>query len=157
MIKVRNRLLWVLVLAFAAPLQNQGSNTEPKRTTRAELECLTRNIYHEARGEPLQGQLAVAQVTLNRSKLTNKSVCSTVYARRQFSWTIKLSKAKVRDYKAWQQAEAVAKAILTETVSVAKLLTATHYHLVSINPRWNRQMRVLAVIGNHVFYESSYT
>ena len=51
--------------------------------------CLALNIYHEARGEPIEGQRAVASVTLNRTLDPRwpSTVCGVVYDPQQFSWT----------------------------------------------------------------------
>jgi spore germination cell wall hydrolase CwlJ-like protein len=117
-----------------------------------DIECLARNIYHEARGESLQGQIAVAQVTLNRveSGSFQNSVCKTVYARKQFSWTNSGTK-KVKDTKAWKDSVAVATAVLTKSVHLPDF-KALYFHTKQVKPSWNRDKRVLAVIGNHIFY-----
>ena len=54
------------------------------------LLCLTLNVYHEARGEPFLGQVAVAEVTLNRVDDLRwpDTVCEVVYQPYQFSWTL---------------------------------------------------------------------
>lgn len=56
---------------------------------KTEIGCLAANLYFEARGEPLKGQLAVAKVTLNRvkSKQYPDSICAVVFQKHQFSWT----------------------------------------------------------------------
>jgi N-acetylmuramoyl-L-alanine amidase len=51
------------------------------------LLCLALNVYHEARGETVEGQVAVAMVTMNRAGWDTRNVCPTVYKPRQFSWT----------------------------------------------------------------------
>ena len=117
-----------------------------------EINCLAQNIYHEARSEPLNGQIAVAQVTINRVKLANfkKTICEVVFAPHQFSWTSN-KRLRVRDVKAWRDSLAVAKAVLTNSTRFPNF-TATHYHTKQVNPRWNRNMEILAVIGSHIFY-----
>lgn len=117
-----------------------------------DIECLARNIYHEARGEPLEGQVAVAQVTVNRveSGGFQSSVCNAVYANRQFSWTLDKSK-KIKDRKAWEASIAVAKAVLTKSIYLPDF-KALYFHTKQVKPRWNRNKRIVAVIGNHIFY-----
>lgn len=117
-----------------------------------DIECLARNIYHEARGEPLEGQVAVAQVTINRveSGGFQSSVCNAVYANRQFSWTLDKSK-KIKDRKAWEASITVAKAVLTKSIHLSDF-KALYFHTKQVKPRWNRNKRVVAVIGNHIFY-----
>lgn len=108
-----------------------------------QLHCLTTNIYYEARGEPLNGQLAVALVTKNRAAKSN--ICNVVYAKHQFSWTSKFNKTK-RDNVSWGNAEHIAKISLAYNYS----FYATHYHSKYVNPNWN--MKKIAIIGNHIFY-----
>lgn len=121
------------------------------KLTQKELTCLAKNIYHEARGEPLVGQLAVAQVTLNRvrSKEFQKTVCDVVYANKQFSWTS--APKKILDSKAWHTSLAIAEAMLTNQTQLPNF-KALYFHTKQVNPKWNRKKQVLAKIGNHIFY-----
>jgi N-acetylmuramoyl-L-alanine amidase len=125
---------------------------KPQFASRIEINCLAKNIYHEARGESLQGQIAVAQVTVNRvaSGKFQNNICNVVYADRQFSWTIGRSK-KIKDTKAWEASLAVATAVLTKSVHLPDF-KALYFHTKQVRPRWNRDKRVVAVIGNHIFY-----
>jgi len=61
--------------------------------------CLTLAIYHEARSEPIEDQVGVAAVTMNRvgSKGFPNSVCGVVYSPRAFSWTAHKKLSKVRE------------------------------------------------------------
>ena len=117
-----------------------------------DTECLARNIYMEARGEPLEGQIAVAQVTVNRVKSNEfqSSVCKVVHANRQFSWTINKSK-KVKDRKAWEAAVVIATAVLTNSTHLPDF-KALYFHTKQIRPGWSRTKRIVAKIGNHIFY-----
>jgi spore germination cell wall hydrolase CwlJ-like protein len=117
-----------------------------------DIDCLARNIYHEARGEPLEGQIAVALVTLNRvqSPRYHNSVCGVVYAYKQFSWTLDKAK-KIKDRKAWKASVDLATAVLTKSVQLPHF-PALYFHTPQVNPRWNRGKRVVARIGNHIFY-----
>lgn len=123
----------------------------PLSAKKSDIECLARNVYHEARGEPLKGQIAVAQVTMNRvtSGEFQSNVCKTVYAHKQFSWTDKPK--KIKDIKAWEASVAVATAVLTKSVHLPDF-KALYFHTKQVKPYWNRNKRVLAVIGNHIFY-----
>ena len=73
-----------------------------------QLNCLAQNIYHESRGEPDSGQLAVAFVTLNRTEDDRfpNSICNVVYQRGQFSWTKR--NPKIKETKAWHDAKLIA-------------------------------------------------
>jgi len=112
--------------------------------------CLAKNIYHEARGEPVKGQLAVALVTLNRVNNINypNSICDVVYAKHQFSWTNK--RLKVSDSAAWAKAKDIAYKAISE-YDALKQFKATHFHHIGINPGWN--LKRVTKIGNHVFYK----
>lgn len=122
---------------------------EPKK---AELYCLARNIYHEARGEPVEGQIAVAHVTLNRvrSKHFQNTVCEVVYAYKQFSWTLDKTK-RVQDTQAWEASLKIARGVLDNTIARPHF-QALYFHTKQVRPYWKRGKRVVAVIGNHIFY-----
>lgn len=117
-----------------------------------QVDCLARNIYHESRGEPFWGQVAVAQVTLNRAKhkLWPSNLCAVVYQHAQFSWTLAQRKP-VRDTKAWRESMIIARAVLRGTLHIPNF-HATHFHTKQVKPRWHRSMQVVATIGNHIFY-----
>lgn len=117
-----------------------------------DIECLARNVYFESRGEPVEGQLAVAQVTVNRvrSGEFQSDICKTVYARKQFSWT-KNKHKKVKDAKAWDTSVAIATAVLTNSVRLPDF-KALYFHTKQVMPKWNRDKQIVAIIGNHIFY-----
>ena len=108
---------------------------------KSELSCLVRNIYFEARGESLLGQVAVAKVTLNRAK--NLSVCEVVYAPKQFSWTSTKYKLPV---------EIPMQIYTAAYLALNSNFSATHYHATHVNPAWATKLTKLGQIGNHVFY-----
>lgn len=117
-----------------------------------ELKCLADNIYFEARGESVDGQIAVAQVVLNRvnDSYFPNSVCAVVYQRSQFSWTLRKNH-RVNDRDSYEFAELVAELSLDGRFDDITN-GATFYHTDKVNPRWNRQMDVSVVIGDHIFY-----
>ena len=95
-----------------------------------ELDCLAKNIYHEAGVEDRAGKVAVAQVTLNRLKegRWGKDVCKVVYAKAQFSWTLdKKKRAAQPKGERWEQSLAVAREF-QKGVRVKGLEDSTHYH-----------------------------
>ena len=141
------KLLYKLALAATLSLTTLAAT----QATDNSVFCLAKNIYHEARGEPLAGKLAVAKVTLNRVKSPQfaNTVCDVVYQRWQFSWTHDKT-LRVVDKRAWAEAVNLAKlAIETELEHVK--LNALYFHNTSIKPKWNRVK--IAKIGNHVFYK----
>lgn len=127
--------------------------------------CLALNIYHEARSEPLLGQHAVAQVTMNRAGRDPKNVCKVVFEPKQFSWTntltathgaerARLSKAFIpKEGKAWE----IAKTIAFHTVkgNIGDFTKgATFYHTKGVRPIWDRTFTLIATIGQHKFYRA---
>jgi N-acetylmuramoyl-L-alanine amidase len=117
----------------------------------AEQKCLATAVYFEAKGEPLRGQLAVAQVILNRTHLGRfpSSVCGVVRQRGQFSFVHggHLPGAP-RISAAWRKAVAVARKAAGGAEPVAA--RALFFHARSVSTGWHA-VRV-AQIGNHVFY-----
>jgi len=129
----------------------------------ADLMCLARNVYHEARGEPTAGQHAVAEVTLNRvaSRQFPGTVCDVVYEKRfdskrnrlvgAFSWTELDSISKPTGL-AWRRAVKAAEAIYDKQQEPT-VKGALFYHSDSIEPSWAREKKQVATIGSHMFYE----
>jgi spore germination cell wall hydrolase CwlJ-like protein len=138
------------ILICATVLCSPGTLADTNKTQ--QILCLAKNIYFEARGEPHQGKLAVAQVTLNRTKhwQFRGSVCSVVYQPRQFSWTLK--PALIKDYWAWQEAKQLAHDMLTGKL-VLEGFDALYFHTKQIKPKWKKHKKAVTVIGNHVFYK----
>ena len=137
--------------------------------SQSEIECMAKNIYFEAAVESTAGQLAVAQVTLNRvkSKHYPNSVCEVVYEgpkhasgimkrdRCQFSWYCDGKGDEVRNKgKLWNTAHNLAKYVLKRQEDLLDITDgATHYHANYIDaPRWAGQKRVTTSIDQHIFY-----
>jgi spore germination cell wall hydrolase CwlJ-like protein len=153
----------------------RGTHTEPVVAVQAvprevmrahrrenDLQCLAENIYFEARGEPLEGQYAVAEVTLNRTRAQHfpHTVCAVVHEMRwdpsrqrnvaDFSWT-ELGDMSPDDGPAWKRAMDVANAVyddLHDPIAPGALF----YHSTRVRPGWARTRTAIATIGNHVFY-----
>lgn len=129
-----------------------------------ELLTLACNVYWEARGESLEGQIAVATVTRNRvlSDQFPATYSSVVWQRRgripQFEWTFDGRSDIVRDRNSWVRALAVA-ALVKYHVAPDVTNGAQFYHAVGLHEdatRWFRTRLVLdSEIGNHVFYLAS--
>jgi N-acetylmuramoyl-L-alanine amidase len=126
------------------------------------LACLSLNIYHEARGEPDTGQLAVAYVTLNRARSNNMSVCDVVVEPHQFSWTTggvmmrmkgwTLMPSRVpKDLKALHKAVAIAELAMSGGVE-DPTQGAVFYHADYVSPYWRSGMTQIVGIGQHLFY-----
>ena len=103
--------LAIMVLATASVwVEKTGVRTEARRA--AELRCLAENVYYESRGEPLVGQYAVAEVTMNRvaSPEFPDSVCAVVRAKGAFSWTYARELEPPYGFE-WRRARAVASSV----------------------------------------------
>jgi hypothetical protein len=128
-----------------------------------EWQCLTEALYFEARGEPLEGQYAVAEVILNRVDHANypDSVCDVVNegtGRRfacQFTYTCDGRPEEMRDVQALHRLGHVARIMLD---GAPRGLTggATHYHADWVTPRWARVYPRTADYGTHIFYRQQY-
>ncbi len=119
----------------------------------AALICLSMNIFHEARGETVIGQYAVAQVTMTRADQDQRNVCRVVHQRKQFSWTNTPRKHPSQiDLDAWIKAMKIARQTLARKMSKDFSKGATHYHAVYVSPYWKKSLRKTVRIGNHIFY-----
>jgi spore germination cell wall hydrolase CwlJ-like protein len=130
---------------------------QPAPERDAEWQCLTEALYFESRGESLEGQIAVAEVILNRrdSPLYPRSVCGVVKQRGgggcQFSYVCDGRTDRMRDQGAADLAGRVARAMLD---GAPRLLTAgaTYFHTRGVQPGWSRKFTRTAAIGAHLFY-----
>ena len=116
-----------------------------------DLQCMAGAIYFESKGEPLTGQLAVAEVILNRTKSGRfpKSVCSVVTQRGQFSFVRGGRVPAIALNKQYRTAIAVARVALSEAWD-SPAAGAMYFHARRVSPSWNRTQ--VAAIGNHLFY-----
>jgi N-acetylmuramoyl-L-alanine amidase len=115
----------------------------------AELRCLATAVYFESRGEPLEGQLAVAQAIVNRveSGRYASSICGVVKQRGQFSFDHSRTPTAGRD---WQTAQGVAR-VAVDDMWHEVAPRAVSFHAARLSPGWRGKTRI-AQIGNHVFY-----
>lgn len=121
--------------------------------------CLAKNIYHEARGEDIIGQYAVAQVTLNRvlSPRYPNTICEVVMQPFQFSWANNRSLRWAHPNDAdWEQAKQITYNVLFDGYRVEGLETALFYHAYWMIPNWKLPEAKIAQIGTHIFYEEDY-
>jgi spore germination cell wall hydrolase CwlJ-like protein len=109
-----------------------------------ELNCLAANVYYEARGEPFEGQVAIAKVTLNRvaDKRFPKTICEVVFQPNQFSWTTKYKQIVYT-----QQSLEASYIALNSTVQFDSL----YYHAEYVAPKW--KLQYVAKVGKHIFYK----
>jgi N-acetylmuramoyl-L-alanine amidase len=117
-----------------------------------EMRCLAGAIYFEARGESLEGQLAVGRVVVNRSKSGRfpASYCGVVYQPSQFSFVHGGSMPAVRaGSQDWREAIAIAK-IADEGTWSSEVNNALFFHAARVSPSW--RLTRLARVDNHIFY-----
>ncbi len=122
--------------------------------------CLAEAVYFESRGEAKRGQIAVAQVVLNRvfSGYYPNDVCKAVYqnAHRhlacQFTFACDNVKDVIREPDMWVQAKQISADMLDGKLWLESVGRATHYHAYWVHPSWVREMRKLDRIGVHTFY-----
>ncbi len=110
------------------------------------------NVYYESRGEPLMGQYAVAEVTMNRvaSPEFPDSVCAVVRAKGAFSWTYAREPEPPYGFE-WRRARAVASSVYGN-VEAPLVDGALFYHATYVSPDWATSRRQVALLGRHLFY-----
>jgi N-acetylmuramoyl-L-alanine amidase len=119
----------------------------------AALLCLALNLYHEARGEGVEGMLAVGVVTLNRTAHPNwpDDVCEVVRQPDQFSWT-RAGEPPVAEPDAWSLAAVLAEELLAGEADTLLDERALFYHATTVSPDWARTKAFLGRVGDHLFY-----
>ena len=154
-------LNWTVTEKLAKSEQVESSQITAEMRER-QLGCLAKNIYYEAGGEPFEGKVAVAQVTLNRANSSQfpGDICKVVYQKNivyekvlcQFSWVCDRDTAvKPKNSAAYRESMEVAKKVLLEGFELPGLKDAMYFHGDYINPGWKRQQ--VAKIGRHIFYK----
>ena len=146
---------------------NQRAETPAERlglfdeTSRAKSEkCLAEAIYFEARGEAVRGQIAVAQVVLNRafSGKYPETVCGVVYQNKhrhlacQFTFACDNHRDVIREPDMWVRAKKIAKAMLEGQLWLPEVDKSTHYHAYWVRPSWVNEMKKMHKTGVHTFY-----
>ncbi len=134
--------------ASLAQLVSQHANDSvPDR----EADCLAKAVYFEAKGEPLNGQLAVAEVILNRmnSGRFAGTLCGVVKQPSQFSFVRGGGFPAIANQAMWRQAVGVAQVAMNRLWD-SSVPNALYFHAKRVSPGWGKQR--LAAVGNHVFY-----
>jgi len=131
----------------------------------AERECLAQAIYHEARGETEAGQMAVANIIINRafSKKYPSTLCGVVYQNAdkgrykcQFTFACDGRSDVARDHASWGRSLRLADQAFHEFQRGDRPdvlpASALYYHTHQVAPNWSRTFKRVAVIGSHIFY-----
>ena len=122
--------------------------------------CLANAVYFEARGEAVRGQIAVAQVVMNRvfSPFYPNDVCGVVYqnAHRhnacQFTFACDGVPDIVTEPDAWERAKRIARDMLDGKLWMPEVSKSTHYHAYWVRPDWVGEMKKVYKLGVHTFY-----
>jgi len=174
---------WFVPISYAQAitLPNVVEGELYTESSHPELYCLAKNIYFEAKSEPIAGQYAVADVVLNRVKDSRfpKTICEVVYEgplreswqtkkqtdlddaeriyypirdRCQFSWWCDGKSDNIKDGDAWRKAQEIAYRLVNDYKHRGLTEGATHYHATYVNPKWAPTLDLVGRIGTHIFY-----
>lgn len=174
---------WFVPISFAkaVTLPNVVEGELYTESSHPELYCLAKNIYFEAKSEPIAGQYAVADVVLNRVKDSRfpNTICEVVYEgpvreswktkkqtdlddaeriyhpirdRCQFSWWCDGKSDNIKDGDAWRKAQEIAYRLVNDYKHRGLTEGATHYHATYVNPKWAPTLDLVGRIGTHIFY-----
>ena len=123
------------------------------------LMCMALNIFFEARSEPIQGQIAVAEVTLNRVASDDypNTICEVVLQENsqgcQFSWWCDGKSDSPKEHNSFQTSKSLAKLMIDDGQYISVVgKNATHYHTDDIKPYWSDDMVKVEQVGKHIFY-----
>ena len=157
MMRIAGLALTIVIFSFSAQAnENRGT----VKMDWENLRCLALNIYHEARGEPLQGKIAVALVVLNRvaARRFPSDVCEVIKQggerrryRCQFSWWCDGRSDRPRDVAAWRESLLVA-LLIRRGATDDPTEGALWYHADSVQPYWSKIFKKNTKIGKHIFY-----
>src|ERR1700748_122585 len=146
---------------------NQRAKTPAERLGLADVKsraksekCLAEAVYFEARGETVRGQIAVAQVVMNRafSGYYPTTVCGVVFQSKyrhtvcQFTFACESNTDIIREPDMWDRAKKIATAMLDGLIWLPEVGKSTHYHAYYVHPSWVSEMTRLYKFGVHTFY-----
>ena len=116
-----------------------------------QADCLAKAVYFESKGEPLDGQLAVAEVIMNRAKSGRfaGTLCGVVKQPSQFSFVRGGGFPAVVNQAMWRKAVGVAQ-VAMNGLWESTAPNALYFHAKRVSPNWGKQR--VAAVGNHIFY-----
>ena len=153
----------------------------PKPIDINQMHCLATNIYHEARGESMWGQVAVGLVVMNRveSKRYPNNVCDVIHEgpireswktrltedpddavfypvknKCQFSWYCDGKADTIYKDLAWRKAQEIAYRIVVLNQFEGLAEGATHYHATYVTPYWQSKLYLVGRVDTHLFYRT---
>lgn len=117
------------------------------------LLCLALTVHYEARGEPVEGRIAVALVTRNRAQQSGNGYCWEAFKASQFSWTSDTTKlVRLPKGAEWEESKRVAEYVIRGGTDFTK--GATSFHATSVLPVWAGAMDRVGQWGSHIFYRA---
>jgi spore germination cell wall hydrolase CwlJ-like protein len=142
----------------ALPLRAVVDNLPPPNLPKSERRCLAEAVYYEGRNETLEGQIAVAQVVLNRVRSGKwpDTICAVVRQGRgencQFPAVCKAGERPSDNDTDWQRAAWIADDAAAGRAWLSELFDATHYHNASTKPAWRLSMKLIRKVGWRLYY-----
>ena len=157
------------IIAVGVTQSNEAAAQERLQgISEQDKQCLSLNVYHEARGESIAGQVAVAWVTLNRMESSDfpNSICGVVYQARtdsngnplrhkcQFSWYCDGRSDRIRNQREWEDVQLITQVVLVDwaRANQSPVANATFYHADYVEPYWASAFTEIATVDNHIFY-----
>lgn len=151
----------IIHMALHLPQQKEIIAVQPVYSA-ADMECLQKNIFFEARNQEPIGMAMVGIVTLQRTKMPQypSTICGVVYQRWQFSWTAekkpKINMKNAMEANAWRQSGEIARNLVKNANKLDALYKdVAYYHKTTIYPRWANAMQREFVLQDHVFYSKA--
>jgi spore germination cell wall hydrolase CwlJ-like protein len=142
----------------ALPLRASSDNLPPPNLPKSERRCLAEAVYFEGRHETIEGQIAVAQVVLNRVRSGKwpDTICAVIRQGRgdncQFPSVCKAGERPQETDTSWQRAAWLADDAAAGRAWLSELSDATHYHNASIKPPWRLSMKFIRKVGWRMYY-----
>jgi N-acetylmuramoyl-L-alanine amidase len=122
----------------------------------AALMCLSMAVHFEARDQPIEGQLAVAHVVMNRAEGDFNKICNVISEKKQFSWWENAKHGKLKFYHDsddWKASQEVASMVMREG-HPDNTKGATFFHATYVRPYWTSSVKKTIKIGDHIFYKT---
>lgn len=141
-------------IIFIIAIMITGTAYGSSQLSQTDIYWLAKNIYYEARGESVLGQIMVGVVTISRQQSGEwgDTIKAVVTAPKQFSWYDPDKKAIPKNKKSWIMAKKIA---ILSCVAYCILgePKIQYYHNLSAHPKWADRLQKVLVVENHIFYE----
>lgn len=151
----------IIHMALHLPQQKETVVAQPVYSE-ADMECLQKNIFFEARNQEPIGMAMVGIVTLQRTKMPQypSTICGVVYQRWQFSWTAEkkhdINMKNAIEANAWRQSGEIARNLVKHANKLDVIYKdVAYYHKTTIYPKWANTMQREFVLQDHVFYSKA--